>query len=161
MRLGNKRNLETNECLLLFIPLLFVLESSFSVELPVSKSNKSTLWSPTLLPPGDSTCGQRAIYHGLGLSGIPIMNVNNNCSTGSTALFMARQLVQGGKWSWPPFSSVVKATAFFLKFFFKCSLLIGAWTPNINHQTPPFSLRTGGMCTSSRFWEDGEGLSDV
>ncbi|CAL8278526.1 unnamed protein product [Lota lota] len=45
---------------------------------------------------GDSTCGQRAIYHGLGLSGIPIMNVNNNCSTGSTALFMARQLVQGG-----------------------------------------------------------------
>ncbi|XP_067108589.1 sterol carrier protein 2 [Osmerus mordax] len=45
---------------------------------------------------GDSTCGQRAIYHGLGLSGIPIINVNNNCSTGSTALFMARQLVQGG-----------------------------------------------------------------
>ncbi|KAJ8011523.1 hypothetical protein DPEC_G00059100 [Dallia pectoralis] len=45
---------------------------------------------------GDSTCGQRAIYHSLGLSGIPIMNVNNNCSTGSTALFMARQLVQGG-----------------------------------------------------------------
>lgn len=45
---------------------------------------------------GDSTCGQRAIYHGLGLTGIPIINVNNNCSTGSTALFMARQLVQGG-----------------------------------------------------------------
>ncbi|KAJ8378487.1 hypothetical protein AAFF_G00239510 [Aldrovandia affinis] len=45
---------------------------------------------------GDSTCGQRAIYHSLGLSGIPIINVNNNCSTGSTALFMARQLVQGG-----------------------------------------------------------------
>ncbi|XP_056148970.1 sterol carrier protein 2 [Lampris incognitus] len=44
---------------------------------------------------GDSTCGQRAIYHSLGLSGIPIMNVNNNCSTGSTALFMARQLIQG------------------------------------------------------------------
>ncbi|CAN9503116.1 unnamed protein product [Ophioblennius macclurei] len=45
---------------------------------------------------GDSTCGQRAIYHGLGLTGIPIINVNNNCSTGSTALFMARQLVKGG-----------------------------------------------------------------
>ncbi|KAG7227226.1 hypothetical protein INR49_013886, partial [Caranx melampygus] len=44
----------------------------------------------------DSTCGQRAIYHSLGLTGIPIMNVNNNCSTGSTALYMARQLVQGG-----------------------------------------------------------------
>ncbi|XP_041698371.1 sterol carrier protein 2 [Coregonus clupeaformis] len=45
---------------------------------------------------GDSTCGQRAIYHSLGLSGIPIINVNNNCSTGSTALFMTRQLIQGG-----------------------------------------------------------------
>ncbi|XP_072297263.1 sterol carrier protein 2 [Eucyclogobius newberryi] len=45
---------------------------------------------------GDSTCGQRALYHSLGLTGIPIINVNNNCSTGSTALFMARQLVQGG-----------------------------------------------------------------
>uniref|UniRef100_A0A1A7WR53 Sterol carrier protein 2 n=1 Tax=Iconisemion striatum TaxID=60296 RepID=A0A1A7WR53_9TELE len=45
---------------------------------------------------GDSTCGQRAIYHSLGLTGIPIVNVNNNCSTGSTALYMARQMVQGG-----------------------------------------------------------------
>ncbi|XP_010141243.1 PREDICTED: non-specific lipid-transfer protein, partial [Buceros rhinoceros silvestris] len=45
---------------------------------------------------GDSTCGQRAIYHSLGLTGIPIINVNNNCATGSTALFLARQLVEGG-----------------------------------------------------------------
>ncbi|XP_006879752.1 PREDICTED: non-specific lipid-transfer protein [Elephantulus edwardii] len=45
---------------------------------------------------GDSTCGQRAIYHSFGMTGIPIINVNNNCSTGSTALFMARQLIQGG-----------------------------------------------------------------
>ncbi|KAF3858680.1 hypothetical protein F7725_011881 [Dissostichus mawsoni] len=37
-----------------------------------------------------------AIYHSLGLTGIPIINVNNNCSTGSTALYMARQLVRGG-----------------------------------------------------------------
>ncbi len=44
---------------------------------------------------GDSTCGQRAVY-GLGLTGIPIYNVNNNCSTGSTALFMAKQLIEGG-----------------------------------------------------------------
>jgi sterol carrier protein 2 len=44
---------------------------------------------------GDSTCGQRAIY-GLGLTGIPVYNVNNNCATGSTALFMAKQLVEGG-----------------------------------------------------------------
>ncbi|XP_068605180.1 sterol carrier protein 2 [Brachionichthys hirsutus] len=45
---------------------------------------------------GDSTCGQRAIYHSLGMTGIPIVNVNNNCSTGSTALFTARQFVLGG-----------------------------------------------------------------
>ncbi len=44
---------------------------------------------------GDSTCGQRAVYQ-LGLTGIPIYNVNNNCSTGSTALLMARNIVAGG-----------------------------------------------------------------
>ena len=44
---------------------------------------------------GESTSGQRALYE-LGLSGIPIVNVNNNCSTGSTALFLARQLVESG-----------------------------------------------------------------
>jgi len=44
---------------------------------------------------GDSTCGQRAIYE-LGMTGIPICNVNNNCSTGSTALFLARQAIEGG-----------------------------------------------------------------
>ena len=44
---------------------------------------------------GDSTAGQRAIYT-LGMTGIPVYNVNNNCSTGSTALFMAKQFVEGG-----------------------------------------------------------------
>ncbi|MFT4099982.1 MAG: lipid-transfer protein [Burkholderiaceae bacterium] len=44
---------------------------------------------------GDSTAGQRALYE-VGMTGIPIVNVNNNCSTGSTALFLARQAVQSG-----------------------------------------------------------------
>lgn len=44
---------------------------------------------------GDSTCGQRALYE-LGLTGIPVVNVNNNCSTGSSALFLARQAIEGG-----------------------------------------------------------------
>jgi len=44
---------------------------------------------------GDTTCGQRAVYQ-LGLTGVPVYNVNNACSTGSTALFMAKQLIQGG-----------------------------------------------------------------
>jgi acetyl-CoA acetyltransferase len=44
---------------------------------------------------GESTCGQRAVYE-LGLTGIPVINVNNNCSTGSTALFLAAQAVRSG-----------------------------------------------------------------
>ena len=44
---------------------------------------------------GDSTAGQRALYE-VGMTGIPVVNVNNNCSTGSTALFLARQAVMSG-----------------------------------------------------------------
>jgi len=44
---------------------------------------------------GDSTAGQRALYE-VGMTGIPIVNVNNNCSTGSTALYLARQAVASG-----------------------------------------------------------------
>jgi acetyl-CoA acyltransferase len=44
---------------------------------------------------GDSTAGQRAVYE-LGLTGVPIINVNNNCSTGSSSLYLARALVAGG-----------------------------------------------------------------
>ncbi|GAB3377484.1 lipid-transfer protein [Spongiibacter taiwanensis] len=44
---------------------------------------------------GDSTCGQKGLYR-VGETGIPIINVNNNCSSGSTALFLARQAVAGG-----------------------------------------------------------------
>jgi acetyl-CoA acetyltransferase len=44
---------------------------------------------------GDSTYGQRAVYQ-LGLTGIPVVNVNNNCSTGSSALWLARQAIKGG-----------------------------------------------------------------
>ncbi|MGW2627809.1 lipid-transfer protein [Streptomyces chattanoogensis] len=42
-----------------------------------------------------STAGQRAAYE-LGLTGVPVYNVNNNCATGSTALMMARQFVEAG-----------------------------------------------------------------
>lgn len=44
---------------------------------------------------GDSTCGQRALYE-VGMTGIPIYNVNNNCSSGSTALTLAHQMIKGG-----------------------------------------------------------------
>lgn len=44
---------------------------------------------------GDSCCGQRVVY-GAGMTGIPVINVNNNCSTGSTALYLARQAIASG-----------------------------------------------------------------
>jgi sterol carrier protein 2 len=44
---------------------------------------------------GDSTAGQRALYE-VGMTGIPIVNVNNNCSTGSTAIYLARQAIASG-----------------------------------------------------------------
>ncbi|CDH52078.1 sterol carrier protein 2 [Lichtheimia corymbifera JMRC:FSU:9682] len=44
---------------------------------------------------GDSTCGQRVLYQ-LGMTQIPVINVNNNCSTGSTALLQARLAVASG-----------------------------------------------------------------
>ncbi|MFL6663275.1 MAG: thiolase C-terminal domain-containing protein [Rhizobacter sp.] len=44
---------------------------------------------------GDTTSGQQALY-ALGLTGVPIVNVNNACATGSTALFLARQAVESG-----------------------------------------------------------------
>ena len=44
---------------------------------------------------GDSTSGQKALYS-VGKTGIPVVNVNNNCSTGSSALWLARQAVASG-----------------------------------------------------------------
>ncbi|MBI1907756.1 MAG: lipid-transfer protein [Rhodocyclales bacterium] len=44
---------------------------------------------------GDSTAGQRSLYE-VGMTGIPVINVNNNCSTGSTALFLAHQAIRNG-----------------------------------------------------------------
>ncbi|KAI8946423.1 thiolase-like protein [Xylaria longipes] len=44
---------------------------------------------------GDSTCGQRVFYQ-FGMTQIPIVNVNNNCSTGSTGLAMARSTIAYG-----------------------------------------------------------------
>lgn len=44
---------------------------------------------------GESTSGQRAVYE-LGVTGIPVVNVNNNCSTGSTALWLAAEAIRSG-----------------------------------------------------------------
>jgi len=43
----------------------------------------------------DSCAGQKVLYE-VGMSGIPVFNINNNCSTGSSALYLARQAVASG-----------------------------------------------------------------
>lgn len=43
----------------------------------------------------DSTAGQSVLYR-VGLTGIPIVNLNNMCASGSTALYLARQMVELG-----------------------------------------------------------------
>jgi acetyl-CoA acyltransferase len=44
---------------------------------------------------GESCSGHRAVYE-LGMTGIPVFNVNSNCSTGSSALFLAAQAIRAG-----------------------------------------------------------------
>lgn len=44
---------------------------------------------------GDSCCGHRVLYE-VGMTGVPIFNVNSNCSTGSSALYLARQAISSG-----------------------------------------------------------------
>ncbi len=43
----------------------------------------------------DSCAGQRVVYQA-GMTGIPVFNVNNNCASGSSALYLARQAILGG-----------------------------------------------------------------
>lgn len=45
---------------------------------------------------GDSTSGQRALYE-VGMTGIPVINVNNNCATGASALYMAKKAIESGQ----------------------------------------------------------------
>lgn len=44
---------------------------------------------------GDSCSGQRAVYE-VGLTGAPVVNVNNNCASGASALYLAHELVVSG-----------------------------------------------------------------
>lgn len=43
----------------------------------------------------DSCAGEKVLYD-VGMTGIPIFNINNNCSTGSNALYLARQAIAAG-----------------------------------------------------------------
>lgn len=45
---------------------------------------------------GMSCLGQISLY-GIGMTGIPVYNVNNNCATGSTALYLAYNAIRSGQ----------------------------------------------------------------
>jgi acetyl-CoA acetyltransferase len=45
---------------------------------------------------GMSTLGQQCVYN-VGMTGIPVFNVNNNCSTGSTALLLGHNAIRFGQ----------------------------------------------------------------
>lgn len=75
---------------------------------------------------GDSACGQASLYE-LGYPGIPVFNVNNNCSSGSSAIFLARQAVESG--------AVDCALAFGFE-----QMQTGALKSNWDDRTPPGKL---------------------
>lgn len=84
---------------------------------------------------GDSTCGQFALYD-VGMTGIPVVNVNNNCSSGSTALFLARQAVESG------------ATECALAFGFE-EMQAGALGSNWEDRESPFSRMLASLDSCS------------
>ncbi|KAI8806578.1 thiolase-like protein [Cladochytrium replicatum] len=74
----------------------YALESSTKALLDAGLTYDAVQFAAVGYCYGESTSGQRAIYQ-LGLTQIPIVNVNNNCSTGSTALYLARAAVESGQ----------------------------------------------------------------
>merc|ERR1711977_358317 len=82
---------------------------------------------------GDSTCGQRVFYQ-FGMTQIPIYNVNNNCSTGSTGLHLGRTMISGGmadavqEVSPHAFLTVLKTSAINLSILANCSQRIKSGT---------------------------------
>ncbi|KAI8907911.1 thiolase-like protein [Gorgonomyces haynaldii] len=89
---------------------------------------------------GDSTCGQRALYQ-LGLTQIPIVNVNNNCSTGSTALYLARQAIQSGD--------------------HECVMAVGFEKMNPGSLSSNYQDRTNPMDKTIEIMSELRGLSDA
>lgn len=89
---------------------------------------------------GDSTCGQ-AVFYQFGMSQIPIYNVNNNCSTGSTGLQMARQAVAYGAAD--------------------CVLVVGFEKMNPGSLTTYFQDRQNPTMTTNRMMKETRGITNA
>lgn len=82
---------------------------------------------------GDSACGQKVLYQ-IGMTGIPIINVNNNCATGSTALYLSKRMVEGG--------------------LVECALALGFEKMQKGSLTSKFSDRTNPMQTHLDLYDE-------
>jgi len=82
---------------------------------------------------GDSACGQKVLYQ-IGMTGIPIINVNNNCATGSTALYLSKRMVEGG--------------------LAECALALGFEKMSRGSLTSKFSDRTNPMQTHLDLYDE-------
>ncbi|KAJ3319454.1 sterol carrier protein 2, partial [Gonapodya sp. JEL0774] len=92
---------------------------------------------------GDSTCGQRVLY-GLGMNQIPIINVNNNCSTGSTALYVCRQAIEGGIYDCALALGFEKMSPGSLQAYFNDRENPGAWSGKIMAETRGINPKAPG-----------------
>lgn len=89
---------------------------------------------------GDSTCGQKVLYE-VGMSGIPIVNVNNNCATGSSALYLSKKMVEGG--------------------IVDCALALGFEKMSRGSLTSKFNDRTNPMQTHLDIFNEKWGLQQA
>jgi sterol carrier protein 2 len=86
---------------------------------------------------GDSACGQRVLYQ-IGMTGITIINVNNYCSTGSSALYLSKKLVEGG--------------------LVQCALALGFEKMSRGQLTSKFNDRTNPMQTHLDLFDELFGI---
>lgn len=89
---------------------------------------------------GDSACGQKVLYQ-IGMTGIPIINVNNNCATGSTALYLSKRLVEGG--------------------LVQCALALGFEKMSRGSLTSKFTDRTNPMQTHLDLYDELYGIQNA
>jgi sterol carrier protein 2 len=89
---------------------------------------------------GDSTCGQRVFYQ-FGMTQIPIFNVNNNCSTGSTGIYMARTAIANGAAD--------------------CVLVIGFEKMNPGSLSSFWNDRTNPMATTNDLMRETRGVTNA
>jgi sterol carrier protein 2 len=87
---------------------------------------------------GDTCSGQTALYS-VGMTGIPVINVNNACASGTTAIYLAREAILGGR------ADVVLAVGF---------EQMGAGALSVGSDRTPITWRLDAAVDGIRGWDD-------